>query len=88
MNDITIGMTREDIIQLLGQPNSTSAMNSTIYLNYKLRTPYVSGHIPQYFVRLIDGKVESFGKMGDFDSAKVPESKTTIDLKIKNTDSR
>jgi hypothetical protein len=31
-----------------------------------------------YFVRLKDGKVESYGKAGDFDSAKNPALDVTI----------
>ncbi len=41
-----------------------------------------------FFVRIVDGKVESFGRRGDFDSTKVPESKTTLDVNIKNKETK
>jgi outer membrane protein assembly factor BamE (lipoprotein component of BamABCDE complex) len=90
MNDIEIGMTKQQVIEILGQPSNTSAINNTMYLNYRLHEwNHPEGQErTAYFVRFIDGKVESYGKMGDFDSAKVPESKTTIDLNIKNKDSK
>jgi len=90
MNDIEIGMTKQQVIEILGQPSNTSAINNTMYLNYRLHEwNHPEGQErTSYFVRFIDGKAESYGKMGDFDSAKIPESKTTIDLNIKNKDSK
>ena len=43
------------------------------YLNYRI------GH-DMLYIRIIDGCVESYGRLGDFDSTKVPE--TTLNLKI------
>jgi len=85
MNTIEIGMTKKQVIDIMGQPGSTSAINNTMYLNYMLHEwNHPDGkEKTAYFVRLIDGKVESYGKAGDFDSTKVPESKTTIDVNIK-----
>ena len=90
MNDIEVGMTKQQVIQIMGQPGSTSAINNIMYLNYSLHEwNHPAGReTTAYFVRLIDGKVESYGKMGDFDSAKVPESKATIDVNVKDKDSR
>lgn len=90
MNDIEIGMTKKQVIEIMGQPGSTSAINNTMYLNYILHEwNHPDGkEKTAYFVRLIDGKVESYGKAGDFDSTKVPESKTTVDINIKNKDSK
>lgn len=90
MNDIEIGMTKQQVIKILGQPSSTSAINNTTYLNYNLHEMnHPAGkEKTAYFVRVIDGKVESYGKTGDFDSTKVPESKTTVDVNIKNKDSK
>ena len=90
MNDIEIGMTKQQVIEIMGQPSSTSAINNRMYLNYSLHEwNHPDGkEKTEYFVRFIDGKVESYGKTGDFDSTKVPETKTTIDLNIKNKDSK
>src|SRR3989338_3734096 len=90
MNFLEVGMTRHQVVQILGMPNSTSAIDNTVYLLYML---HERNHPPdrehtEFFVRVVNGKVESFGRSGDFDSTKVPETKTTIDLNIKNKDSK
>jgi len=86
MNKLSLGMTKSQVIEAMGNPDSTSAQGGAEYLKYNLwrdfwdRRPgdYSDG----YFVRLMNGKVESYGRMGDFDSTKVPETKQTIDLNI------
>ncbi len=89
MNELSVGMTKGQVIEVLGQPRSISAKGNVEYLNYNLYAPFDadrtadSGPYVPYFVRLIDGKVEAYGKRGDFDSTKPPETKTTIDLNIK-----
>lgn len=83
INNINIGMTKEQVIAVMGSPISTSAMEGQEYLTYSLIESF--GVERQYFVRLIDGKVEAYGRMGDFNSTKVPEHKTTIDMNIKNS---
>ena len=35
MNDLSIGMTKEDVISALGKPVSVSAKDGTEYLNYR-----------------------------------------------------
>ena len=81
MNDLSIGMTKGQVIELLGQPHSTSGKGNVQYLNYRL---YDINDPPEqpYFVCLVDGKVESYGRLGDLDSTKPPEIKSTVDLKI------
>jgi hypothetical protein len=90
MNNISLGMTKPEVIKKLGRPASTSAQSGVEYMNYKLSETgddeFLGTYTP-YFVRIVDGKVESYGRMGDFDSTKVPESKSTIDLNI-NPDSK
>lgn len=82
INKINLGMTKQEVIAVMGQPISTSAQGDTEYLRYRLFEPATAWSFI-YFVRLIDGKVESYGQVGDFDSTKLPESKSTIDLHIK-----
>jgi outer membrane protein assembly factor BamE (lipoprotein component of BamABCDE complex) len=83
MNYISIGMTKQQAVELLGPPMSTSAKNNVEYLRYRMKEDGDKpGARQEYFVRIIDGKVESYGRMGDFDSAKVPEKKETIDLNM------
>lgn len=86
LNNISLGMTKDDVIKVLGNPDSISAKDSLEYLKYNyepfIRASNLSHSDYDYFVRLDDGKVESFGRVGDFDSAKNPT--LDINAKIKN----
>ncbi len=89
MNNASLGMTKNEVINLMGQPQSVSATHGVEYLNYKLCS--IEGDFgndfrcrgwEDYYVRLKAGRVDSYGKRGDFDSTKAPETKQTIDLNI------
>ncbi len=68
LNKLQIGMTKDQVIALLGQPDSTSAQANVEYLTYYLEVADVtysrggSEGEKAYMVRLVDGKVESFGR--------------------------
>jgi Short C-terminal domain/SmpA / OmlA family len=64
LNSIHIGMTKDQVTSLLGQPDSTSAQANIEYLTYYLTTDNgrMYGGDQPYSVRLVDGKVESFGR--------------------------
>ncbi len=75
---VKIGMTRGEVVEIMGNPVSVSAISSTEYLNYKLSETdgdAFYGLTAPYFVRLINGKVESYGRSGDFGSPKTPTVK-------------
>ena len=83
MNRLSVGMTKQEVCSAMGDPDSSASPGGGIeILRYELTTrerPY--GRIArEYYVRLVNGKVESYGKMGDFNSTKDP----TLDLNIKN----
>ena len=85
LNNVSLGMTKGDVIKTLGNPNSVSAKDNVEYLKYNF-TPVVrevddSSHNYDYFVRLVNGKVESYGKVGDFDSAKNPAADINLNVK-------
>ena len=86
LNQISLGMTKEQVIQKAGKPTSVAAQDNMEIFRYYLYQPLGQGMIDEprtdYFVRFKNGLVESYGKMGDFDSTKVPETKTTVDLNI------
>lgn len=78
MNKVSVGMSKDQVLSTLGQPTSTSAQHGVEYMKYDL---YNSVYMLEtHYVRIIDGKVESYGKMGDFDSSAVPEQKVTVDF--------
>lgn len=68
LNKLQIGMTKDQVIALLGQPDSTSAQANVEYLTYYLEANestygrYSGESEKAYMVRLVDGKVESFGR--------------------------
>ena len=85
---INMGMTKQEVIRSIGKPDSSSAQGGTEYLTYtegKGTLSKVCFGCRDYYVRLINGRVESYGRSGDFDSAKVSETKSSIDLKVKDS---
>jgi len=87
LNKVRVGMTKAEVIQILGQPESTRANRAVEFLIYSLseriarpgEAPAPVQILGKYFVKFVDGHVESFGHLGDFDSTKPLE----IDLNIK-----
>lgn len=86
-------MNKVEVIQIMGQPQSVSAKDGLEYLLYTLgegltvgSDSYGSTKIDQarnlYYVRFKEGVVDSYGRVGDFDSTKVPETKHTIDVNV------
>ena len=86
-------MTKSEVIGIMGQPQSVSAKDGMEYLLYTLGEGLKLGNdpfgrtkiIPErnlYYIRFRAGIVDSFGRVGDFDSTKIPETKQTIDVNI------
>ena len=81
MNSVSLGMTKQQVIGILGPPVSTSATQGVEYLNYRFsETPDHAyyGVTTPYFVRLVEGQVEAYGRRGDFEP-----TRSTIDLNVK-----
>jgi len=66
INSLNIGMTRAEVIEVMGEPHYTSGANDIQILSYKLKTSHFFSDT--YFVRIKDGKVERFGQQGSFGS--------------------
>jgi hypothetical protein len=63
LNQIHIGMTKAQVISILGTPDSTSAQANMEYFTYYLTTNTGSYYRDQpYMIRFVDEKVESFGR--------------------------
>jgi len=68
---IRLGMTEEEVVSVLGRPSSVSMQQTTRILEYlSWDTNEWGTHINHqaFYVRLMNGKVDSFGRKGDFDS--------------------
>jgi hypothetical protein len=66
MNKLSLGMTKPEVISIMGTPDSTSApVGGVEILNYKLSPkggPFMNLVTEDYFVKLVSGKVDSYGK--------------------------
>ena len=80
---ISMGMTQHEVIEVMGPPETIAAQEGRVYLFYTYAPWYdhsgADGGKESYFVRLIDSKVESFGRKGDFDSTKPETIRVEID---------
>ena len=66
LNDIRFGMAKSEVVSLLGQPASTSAQANVEYLTYYLKNEGPGPGLP-YMVRLVDARVDSFGRFFQLD---------------------
>jgi len=64
MNHLKLGMTKQEVIQTVGSPDITSASGHVEYLKYRSNSGMF--YTDEYYVRLLDGKVDAFGQQGDF----------------------
>jgi outer membrane protein assembly factor BamE (lipoprotein component of BamABCDE complex) len=86
MGQVQVGMTKEDVIRVMGPPASVSAKGNTEYLNYSLSetdNQAFYGITRPYYVRLINGRVDSYGRLGDFDSTQKPTIRIETDENVK-----
>lgn len=85
LNNVSIGISKEEVVTAMGNPVSVSAQGGIEYLNYRLSETHdnaVRGWTTPYYVRLVKGKVDSFGRAGDFDSTKTPTIKIQKDENV------
>lgn len=82
---LRVGKTQQDVYATIGKPAKVATSGNVVYLQYGWDSPFDGriGATEEYFVRLVDGMVESFGEKGDFDSTKDP----TINISRTNTTS-
>ena len=52
----------DQVVSILGKSDSTSAQANVVYLTYYLDSAGINGREQPYMVRLVNGKVESFGR--------------------------
>jgi hypothetical protein len=78
LNDIHIGMTKDEVKLILGTPDSTSAQANVEYMTYYLDAQSGYGRDQPYMIRLVNGKVESFGRFSQlFDLYNRPVTSAT-----------
>jgi hypothetical protein len=67
-SNLMIGLPEAAVISLQGPPMSVSAKKDVKYLVYKNRTRKFRSN--KFYIRIINGVVESYGGEGDFDMSK------------------
>ena len=72
INSVSLGMSKEDVIRVMGEPISTAAGEGKEYLNYNLDETGKWGVREPYFVCFKDGRVISYGRKGDFGTSQLP----------------
>jgi hypothetical protein len=82
---VSVGMDKDEAIRRLGKPTRIAVHGGVEYLEYESYEN--SGwdwkgkrNFQQMFVRIVNGRVDSFGRKGDFDSTKNP----TTDINVLN----
>lgn len=80
LNNIQMGMTRQDVVSLMGAPDSVSASSNTVYLMYHLENHNAGGR-SDYYVHLKENAVDSFGRKGDFDSTQKMKERIQVEYK-------
>lgn len=68
INAVQIGMTKEQVLKIMGQPASITADTNAVYLNYVLKdapaTFGVQAVVSPYEIKLVDDKVVFYGRAG------------------------
>ena len=73
MNALNVGMTKSDVIQVMGIPKSTSASQGVEYLIYIFDASRTDAILPEeYYVRIVAGKVDAYGRVRDLPGSQVP----------------
>jgi outer membrane protein assembly factor BamE (lipoprotein component of BamABCDE complex) len=86
MDGLNVGMTKKEVIHIMGKPSSVAAQgNGVEFFRYELPSTVaqVEYHITQeYYVKFEDGLVDSYGRMGDFNSTKNPTVNENINANV------
>jgi hypothetical protein len=65
INKISIGMTKSEVIDIMGNPSSTSGIGKEEGLRYNLYNPSRDIY-EEHWVTLLNGNVVKFGRAGDY----------------------
>lgn len=82
MNRVSLGMEKPQVIDQLGDPQSSKGNGSTEVMVYHF-TENGMGDWHEYWVVLTSGKVTTYGKAGDFGTKDPEASKLILELQGK-----
>ncbi len=84
MSRLRLGMSEEEVVNIMGRPYYVSAKDNIKYFTYRCDPLYCYG---EYFVRFVNGKVEAYGKVGDFGYTRPPKQVIDLNIQMKNKQS-
>lgn len=84
LSKVSVGMTKQEVIKAMGKPDNIAIQGEREYLEYGWDKAYdgVVGASEWFYVRLINGKVESYGRKGDFGTTRNPGVDININQKV------
>jgi hypothetical protein len=68
LNRLSLGMSRDEVVKVLGKPHSVAAQGDTEVLGYNLLNKGV-GDLKEFAVRLTQGRVDLYGDRASIGSA-------------------
>ena len=91
-NLLNVGMTKAEVVGIMGQPTATRAIQNTEILTYMwepCRNMFtLSSHMStvsclptEFILRVVDGRLDAYGKTGDFNLSKNPTSDVNVTVK-------
>jgi hypothetical protein len=83
MNNLSLGMTKPEVISLMGSPAATKATEGVEILEYA-EDRIDRGGLNVYWLFLRDGKLVQYGKAGDFGST-APRPAPTVILNLRSS---
>lgn len=86
LSRVSVGMTKPQVIAAMGEPDDVAVQGGVEYLEYGYDRfmDGIQAPVAWYFVRLINGRVESYGKRGDFDTTVLPQTRQQIEIIHRN----
>lgn len=78
LRKISIGMSKDDVENILGEPRASGAAKGVEYFEYRMVDGGFGGTEGFYWIRFEHGKVVSYGRPGDFEMAAPPTEKLII----------
>ena len=81
LSGIEVGMTKNEVLKAMGRPSDFKGFGRSIFFIYHAKGEDLGLMTwNSRYIKITDGKVESFGRWGDFDTTKDP----TINVNVKD----
>lgn len=87
LDKISVGMSRADVVKVLGPPKTVSANGGVEYLQYRWVKTVIATDAnwpDDYYVAVKNGKVSAYGRKGDFDSTQTPTQRVEVDKTVRD----